>query len=210
MTQVQSSSPREENEPFPEGIEKTAGNGRGSSPGPGDVLAAGGGVLCITAALALPWARVDLAWKGLLTRQNFPLGTYSFHLLENPWLAGISLFFAAAVLVSLAWRRRAGTAVILCTLPLFACFLVYLVSLITEALDFLGFYQNLLDLVRTFPFIGPALESAIREHLLVSAYPHAGMFLFLLGAVTSLAGGILILRRRNALRIPPPPPPLSP
>lgn len=180
-----------------------------AKPGPGrapafsppwsweEALAAAGSLACILAAAVLPWASVRLTWRSILFGGDIDLGTYSFKLLEEPWLAAAAIAVAAACAFALFWRRRADAVVIAASLLLLACSAVYLVSLAEKAYDFLGFYNSIMDIVRGLPLVGPALESVIRERLAVSARPHAGLFLFAAGYLAVLSAGLL-MRRRNA------------
>ena len=162
----------------------------------GEGLVAAGCIACVIAAIALPWARAKVTWKVLLTNTDAELGSFSFDLLDNPWLAAALISVAVLCLAGLFWRRRAGTVSLLASVLLLAGSAVYLICLIEDAFDFLGFYHNLMDLIRSFPLVGPLVESAIRERVSISAYPHAGVFVFIAATALILAGGLLI-RRRN-------------
>ncbi len=163
--------------------------------GLGSALVAAGCLLCILSALALPWARVAVTWKSILFNTDVDLGIYTFKLTENPWLTGVLVAVACLGLAGLAWKRRSGTVALAVSLLLLAGCIAYLVSLLREALDFLGLYKRLLELVRATPFIGQAAEELIRERLAVRALPHAGGFVFAAGVVLVLAGGLLLRLR---------------
>jgi len=156
-----------------------------------------GGILCIIAAVALPWAKVTATWRSILWGSDIELGTYTFKLLENPWLAAAVITVAVVCIAGLFLRRHAGKVSVVASAILLVCSTVYLISLIQDALDWLGIYENLLELVRSVPTIGPLVESVIRDRLDISALPHAGLFLFYAGAVVILAGGIIIWNRNN-------------
>jgi hypothetical protein len=98
-------------------------------------------------------------------------------------------------MVGLAWRRQAGNIAIATSLLLLAGSVAYVISLIEDAFDWLGIYEQLLELVRSMPMIGPMVESAIRERLSISAFPHVGVYIFILSTLLILAGGLLIRRR---------------
>jgi hypothetical protein len=183
------------------GLEPALAQDKQASPpwGWGEALVATGCVACVIAALALPWARGDVAWKVLITNTDIELGTYSFKLLDNPWLAAALVAVAVLCAAGLFWRRRAATISIAASLLLLAGSVAYLISLIEDAFDFLGFYNNLMELVRSFPVVGPMVESAIRERLSISAFPHAGVFVFIISTLLILAGGLLI-RKHNTFR----------
>ena len=57
-----------------------------------EAMVALGGILCIIAAVALPWAKVTATWRSILWGSDIELGTYTFKLLENPWLAAALSF----------------------------------------------------------------------------------------------------------------------
>ena len=162
----------------------------------GEGLVAAGCLACIIAAAALPWARADVTWKVLISNADVELGTFSFKLLDNPWLAAALIAVSALCAAGLFWRRRAAAISIAASLLLLAGSIGYVISLIEDAFDFLGFYNNLMELVRSFPLVGPLVESAVRERLSISAFPHAGVFVFTFATLLILLGGILI-RRRN-------------
>ncbi|MDY6796079.1 MAG: hypothetical protein SWK76_12515 [Actinomycetota bacterium] len=167
-----------------------------------------GSVLCIIAATALPWAKVYLDWKDVVFSFEIDLPTYSFKLLENPWLASAVIAVAILVIAALFLRRQAGPLIVTGSVILLACSIAYLVSLITEAYDWIGLYEGLLEAIKSFPGIGPLVETWVKESLRISALPHAGMILFFLSSLVVMAGGILIWRRNNmwgSLEIPPPP-----
>jgi len=166
----------------------------------GEAAVAAGGVLCIVAATALPWARADVTWRTILFETEADLGIFTFRLIDNPWLAAALISIAALCLAGLFWRRRAAIISISASLLLLAGSAVYVVCLIEDAFDFLGFYRQLLDFVRSLPMIGPMLESVIRERLSISAYPHAGVFVFIFATLLILGGGIL-MRRRDRIHV---------
>ncbi len=156
---------------------------------------AAGSVLCVVAAAALPWARADVTWRTILFETDADLGIFTFRLTDNPWLAAALISVAAVCLAGLLWRRRAGTISIAAAALLLAGSAAYVISLIDDAFDFLGFYRQLLDFVRSLPMVGPLVESVIRERLSITAYPHVGVFVFILSALLILCGGIMIRRR---------------
>lgn len=164
----------------------------------GEALVASGCVLCVVAAAALPWARVDVIWKSILFAEDIDLGTYSFRLTDNPWLAGALICVAALCLAGLFWRRHAGHIAVSASLLLIAGSIAYVISLVEDAYDFLGFYERLLELVRSLPMVGPVVEAVVRERLAVSAFPHVGMFVFLVSSLLIVCGGLIIGRRRRA------------
>lgn len=166
-----------------------------SAWGWGEAAAAAGCVLCIVAAAALPWARADVNWKSMLSGEDVALGTFSFRLTDNPWLAAALICAAALCLVGLLWRRHAGSIAIAASLLLLGGSAGYVISLVEDAYDFLGFYRQLLELVRGFPMVGPMVESVIRERLSITAFPHVGVYAFVLSTLLILAGGLLIRRR---------------
>jgi hypothetical protein len=161
----------------------------------GDALAAGGCVICIVAATALPWARADVTWRSIFFETDMDLGTFTFKLMDNPWLAAALIAIAALCLAGLLWRRQAGNVAVAASLLLLGGSAAYVISLIEDAYDFLGFYNQLLELVRSLPLVGPLVESVVRERLSISAVPHAGVFLFIVSTLLILAGGLLIKRR---------------
>jgi hypothetical protein len=177
-----------------------AGNLSGSRLSPpwgwGEGMVAVGCVACIIAALALPWARVNVTWQSIFTGTDVNFGSYTFKLTDNVWLTVVLVSFAAICIAGLFWRRRAAAISIAASLLLLAGSVVYLVGVIQDAFDFLGFYQRLLDLIRSLPMVGPLVESAIRERLSISAFPHAGVFVFMISTLFIIAGG-LVMRRRN-------------
>jgi hypothetical protein len=162
-----------------------------------EAMVALGGILCIIAAVALPWAKVTATWRSILWGSDIELGTYTFKLLENPWLAAAVITVAVVCIAGLFLRRHAGKVSVVASAILLVCSTVYLISLIQDALDWLGIYENLLELVRSIPTIGPLVESVIRDRLDISALPHAGLFLFYAGALVILVGGIIIWKRNN-------------
>ena len=166
----------------------------------GEAAVAAGGALCIVAATVLPWARADVTWRTILFETEADLGIFTFRLMDNPWLAAALISLAALCLAGLFWRRRAAIISISVSLLLLAGSAVYVVSLIEDAFDFLGFYRQLLDFVRSLPMIGPMLESVIRERLSISAYPHVGVFVFIFATLLILGGGIL-MRRRDRIHV---------
>ncbi|MDI6831054.1 MAG: hypothetical protein QME88_06930 [Actinomycetota bacterium] len=161
----------------------------------GSALVAAGCLLCILSALFLPWARVAVTWKSILFNTDVDLGIYTFKLTENAWLTAALVAVACLGLAGLAWRRRSGTVALAVSLLLLAGCIAYLVSLLREALDFLGLYERLLELVRALPLIGQAAEELVRERLAVRALPHAGGFVFAAGVALVLAGGLLLRLR---------------
>lgn len=166
-----------------------------STWGWGDAAVVVGCVLCVVAAAALPWARAAVTWKSILFGNDIDLGLFTFRLTDNPWLAGALIGVAALCLVGLLWRRQAGNIAIAASLLLLGGSVAYVISLIEDAFDFLGIYDQLLELVRSLPMIGPMVESAIRERLSISAIPHAGVYAFIVATLLILTGGILIKRR---------------
>lgn len=170
-----------------------------SSPpwGWGEGLVAAGSVACVIAAVALPWARAKVTWKVLFTNADVELGSFSFDLMDNPWLAAALISVAALSIAGLFWRRRAGAVSLTASILLLAGSAVYLIGLIGDAFDFLGFYNNLMELVRSFPVVGPLVESAIRERVSITAFPHAGVFVFTASTLLILVGGVLIIRRNR-------------
>jgi len=156
-----------------------------------------GGILCIIAAVALPWARVTASWRSILLGSDIELGTYTFKLLENPWLAAVVITVAVICIAGLFLRRHAGKVSVAASAVLLTCSSIYLISLIQDALDWLGIYENLLELVRSIPTVGPLVESVIRDRLDISAFPHAGLFLFYAGALVILVGGIILWNRNS-------------
>ena len=154
--------------------------------------------MCAMSALVLPWARVRVTWKSLLFNTDMDLGTYTFRLTENAWLTAALVSVAFLCLAGLFWRRRAGTVAVSASLLLVGGCVFYLVSLFRDALDLLGLYDRLLELVRALPIIGPAAEEAVRERLVVHAAPHAGGFVFLAGVALILAGGLLLSRQHRS------------
>lgn len=162
-----------------------------------EAMVALGGILCIIAAVALPWAKVYLRWKDVVFRFEQELPTYSFSLLENQWLAAAVIIVAVVSIAGLFWRRYAGKISVIASALLLACSTAYIISLIFEAYDWLGLYEGLLDALRSLPFVGPWLEVWVRESLKISALPHAGLFLFYAGAFVILIGGIIIWNRNN-------------
>ena len=165
-----------------------------------EALVACGCVLCVTAAAALPWARVDLRWRSILFGDEMELGVHSFRLTDNPWLAAALICVAALCLLGLFSRRYAWGIAAAASLLLLAGCAAYAAGLIGDAYDFLGIYERLLELVRSFPMVGPLAEAVIRERLSISAFPHAGLYMFLASSLCVLAGGLL-LRRRSRLRV---------
>jgi hypothetical protein len=169
------------------------------SPAPlwgwGETLVAAGCLLCIVAAAFLPWARAEVSWKSILFGNDIELGTFTFKLTDNPWLAIALISLAALCLAAIFWKRRAGNIAIMASLLLIGGSAVYVISLIEDAYDFLGFYERLLQFVRNLPMVGYLLESAIRENLSISAFPHAGVYVFFLSTLLILTGGLLIKRR---------------
>jgi len=164
----------------------------------GEAAVAGGCILCIVAALAVPWARADVTWRSILFETDIDLGSPTFKLTDNPWLAAALVSVAVLCLAGLLWRRHAGSVAIAFSLLLLAGSAAYVFSLIEDAYDFLGFYRQLLELVRGLPLVGPLVESVIRERFTISAYPHAGVFMFVTSALLILVGGLQIrLRARN-------------
>ena len=161
----------------------------------GEAAVAAGSVLCIVAALALPWAKADVTWRSIFFESDMDLGEFTFKLVDNPWLAAALVCMAVLCLAGLFWRRHAGGVAIALSLLLLAGSSAYVVSLIEDAYDFLGFYRQLLEFVRSLPMVGPLVESVIRERLTISAYPHAGVFVFITSTLLILAGGLLIRRR---------------
>ncbi|RJP34774.1 MAG: hypothetical protein C4536_02230 [Actinobacteria bacterium] len=161
----------------------------------GEVMVAGGCVLCITAATALPWARADVTWRSMLFETDVGLGIFTFRLTDNPWLAAALISIAALCMAGLFWRRRAGSIAIATSLLLLGGSAAYIISLIEDAYDFLGFYRQLLEFVRSLPMVGPLVESVIRERLSITAFPHVGVFAFVLSTLLILGGGLLIRRR---------------
>jgi uncharacterized membrane protein len=138
----------------------------------------------------------------LITNTDVELGTFSFKLLDNPWLAAALIAVAVLCAAGLLWRRRSAAISITASLLLLAGSIAYVIILIEDAFDFLGFYNNLMDLVRSFPVVGPLVESAIRERVSISAFPHAGVFVFAFATLLILLGGILIRRRNRTLTNP--------
>ena len=163
-------------------------------------MVAAGCILCVVAATALPWARASVTWRAILIETDVDLGIFSFRLLDNPWLAAALISVAALCLAGLLWRRHAGSVAIVASLLLIGGSIAYIISLIEDAFDFLGFYNNVLEFARSLPMIGPLVESAIRERLSISAYPHIGVFVFILATFLILAGGIR-MRRRDRVRV---------
>lgn len=172
-------------------------DGHCTSPpwGWGEAVVAAGCVLCVVAATALPWARASVTWRAMIFETDVDLGVFSFRLMDNPWLAAALICVAALCLAGLFWRRRAGSVAIAASLLLLGGSIAYVISLVEDAFDFLGFYERLLEFVRSLPMIGPLVESAIRERLSISAYPHVGVFVFIFATFLILAGGIIIHRR---------------
>ena len=162
-----------------------------------EAVVALGGVLCIIAAAALPWAKVYLKWKDVVFGFEQELPTYSFSLTENAWLTAVAIVFAVICIAGLFWRRYAGKISVAASAVLLACSTAYVISLIFEAYDWLGLYEGLLDALESLPFVGPWLEVWVRESLNISAFPHAGLFLFYAGALLVLAGGITIWYRNK-------------
>jgi hypothetical protein len=173
----------------------SSGNTLFSAWGWGEAAVAAGCALCIVAAAALPWARADVVWKSMLFGDDLELGIFTFKLTDNPWLAAALICVAALCLAGLLWRRQAGNIAIVTSLLLLGGSAGYVISLIEDAYDFLGIYKQLLELVRSIPMIGPMVESVIRERLSISAFPHVGVYVFVLSTLLILAGGILIRRR---------------
>ena len=161
----------------------------------GEAAVATGCVLCVVAAAALPWARAEVTWKSVFFGNDIDLGLFTFRLTDNPWLAGALIGVAALCLAGLLWRRQAGNIAIAASLLLLGGSVAYVISLIEDAFDFLGIYEQLLELVRSLPMIGPLVESVIRERLSISAIPHAGVYIFITATLLILTGGILIKRR---------------
>ncbi len=161
----------------------------------GEAAVVVGCVLCVVAAAVLPWARAAVTWKSILFGNDIDLGLFTFRLTDNPWLAGALIGVAALCLVGLLWRRQAGNIAIAASLLLLGGSVAYIISLIEDAFDFLGIYDQLLELVRSLPMIGPMVESAIRERLSISAIPDAGVYVFIVATLLILTGGILIKRR---------------
>jgi len=161
----------------------------------GEALVAVGCILCIVAATTLPWARASVTWRAILFETDVDLGIFSFRLLDNPWLAAALISVAVLCLAGLLWRRHAGNVAVAASLLLIGGSIVYVISLIEDAFDFLGFYKQLLEFARSLPMIGPLVESVIRERLSISAYPHVGVFVFIFATLLILAGGILMRRR---------------
>ncbi|MBN2025402.1 MAG: hypothetical protein JW854_01380 [Actinobacteria bacterium] len=166
----------------------------------GEALVAAGCILCVVAATALPWARASVTWRAIIFETDVDLGIFSFRLFDNPWLAAALISVAALCLAGLLWRRHAGSIAIAASLLLIGGSIAYVISLIEDAFDFLGFYKQLLEFVRGLPMIGPLVESAIRERLSISAYPHVGVFVFIFATLLILAGGIL-MRRRDRIHV---------
>ncbi|MEW6555232.1 MAG: hypothetical protein AB1384_13220 [Actinomycetota bacterium] len=169
-----------------------------SSWGWGEALAIAGCVMCMVAAAALPWARASVTWKSVFLGNDIDLGVFTFRLTDNPWLAGVLIGLAALCLLGMLWRRQAGNIAIAASLLLLGGSVVYIISLIEDAFDWLGIYKQLLELVRSLPMIGPLVESVIRERLFISAVPHAGVYAFIAATLLILTGGILIKRRARA------------
>jgi hypothetical protein len=161
----------------------------------GEAVVAAGCVLCVVAATALPWARASVTWRAIIFEMDVDLGIFSFRLMDNPWIAAALISVAVLCLVGLLWRRHAGSVAIAASLLLLGGSVGYVISLIGDAFDFLGFYHQLLDFVRSLPMVGPLVESVIRERLSITAYPHVGVFVFIFSTLLILAGGILIRRR---------------
>lgn len=148
----------------------------------------------------MPWARASLRWRSIITGGDLDLGTYSFSLVENPWLAAAAVSVAALTIAGLAWRRRAALVGIAGSILLIGCATAYIIGLIDKAFDFLGLYESFLELVRSFPLLGPLVESVIRERLVVDAVPHAGFIVFFAAAALMLTGGIFMARRNRRWR----------
>jgi len=184
--------------------ETTAPQPAGDRPSPpwgwGEAVVAAGCVLCIVAATALPWARASVTWRAIIFETDVDLGIFSFRLMDNPWLAAALISVAVLCLAGLLWRRRAGSVAIVASLLLLGGSIAYVIILLEDAFDFLGFYKQLLEFARSLPMIGPLVESVIRERLSISAYPHAGVFVFIFATLLILAGGIL-MRRRDRVHV---------
>lgn len=163
----------------------------------GNTTAAMGCALCVISALALPWARVSVTWKSLLFNADMDLGSYTFKLTENAWLAAVLVCLPCLCLVGLAWKRRSWSVAATTYLLLSVGCAVYLGLLFRDALDFLGLYRHLLELIRALPVVGQAAEEMVRERLAFHALPHVGIFLFAAGTVLILAGSLLL---RNSIR----------
>jgi hypothetical protein len=162
-----------------------------------EAMVALGGMLCIIAAVALPWAKVNLNWDDVVFGFEAELYTYSFKLLENPWLTAAVITVAVVCIAGLFLRRHAGKVSVVASVLLLAFSTAYIISLIIEAYDWLGLKEGVLDALGELPFVGPWLEVWVEESLKISALPHAGLFLFYAGAFVILAGGIIIWNRNN-------------
>ena len=174
----------------------------------GETVVALGGVICILASTILPWASGSLTWKGVITGVEFKLPDHSFKLLDTPWLAITAIVIAVLCIMGLLWRKQAAKIAIACSALLFACAVVYLLSLLKEAYDLLRFYNSLRNFVKSIPLIGPVVDSVIRESLIIKAGPQAGIYLFFASCLIILTGGLLIWRRNKrqmTFNIPPPP-----
>ncbi|NPV59123.1 MAG: hypothetical protein HPY75_05610 [Actinobacteria bacterium] len=156
-----------------------------------------GCILCVFSALALPWARVSVTWKSLLFKADMDLGSYTFKLTENAWLTAALVCLSCLCLAGLAWKRRSWSVAAIASLLLSVGCAVYLGLLFRDALDFLGLYRHLLELIRAIPVVGQAAEEMVRERLAFHALPHVGVFLFAAGTLLILAGGLLL---RNSIR----------
>lgn len=157
----------------------------------GRILVASGCLLGVVASLCFSWAEARITLKGFFPLLSGELKT-TVKLTEITWMAVLAVSIAGACLAGLLWKRFSGAIAIASSVLLLAIFFAYLVELINRAYEALGLYDRALEVVRSVPYLGKALESYIREHVAFSARPQAGLFLFLSAALLVLAGGIAI------------------
>ncbi len=153
-----------------------------------------GGLLAIIASLCFTWAEARINLKGFFSLLPGGLKT-SVKLTGITWMAALAVSVAGACLAGLLWKRGSGPIAITASIILLGIFLAYLVELINRAYEALGLYDRVLEAVRSIPHLGATLESYIRENVVFSAYPKAGLFLFLSASLVMLAGGMLIQSR---------------
>lgn len=161
-----------------------------------------GCLLCLVSTLFLPWTRAQAFWKDFPLLGNLELGSVTVGLTDNTPLAVIAAILCAVGLAGLAWRSRDWTISLLVSGSLLLVFIAYLVGLSTEAYEMMGFFRRLLDSLRETPYLGALagwVEEIIRNNVVFSAKPLAGLFVFPLSALTIGAGGLL-LRPRSAKR----------
>lgn len=162
-----------------------------------------GCLLCMASALLVPWSRVRARWKEIPLFGEVELGSITGRLTDNTSLAVIAVVLSIGGIACLAWKSKGWLAALVLSGLLMLVFIAYLVGIVTEAYEALGFYRRLLDLLRGIPYLGAVVgwvEETVRENVIFTVKPLAGFYLFPASTLLVAAGGLMMRARTGESR----------